>query len=443
MTYAIPEMNMESLEKKLTRIANKATKYGCDFHYEKIGEHFEEKTFSEEVGWDSAYNVPIYKHWKAIVRMIDIEVSGLAAVNGWKFAASLDYTSNGNIIKGTGEVEIPERYYSCRPWCEHCKTNRDRAHSYIVFNEDTKEFKQVGKSCLRDFTGGLSAEAVAQFESYIKEAEQAVTGGSWWAKTYFLVENFMVFLAETIRIFGYVRRGGHDVSTADRAEELYREANDMRVPQGKATQARLLEAKVRGFDRDNPASIELAHKVREWIVNNEKNDNYFHNLKVACLSERLDLGNLGLLASAFPAYDRELEKEAERREREEKAKEAAAKSSWMGNVGDRVSFEVAEYFIITSWETQWGTTTVYKFTSTNGQEATWKTSSWFEEEKVVGKIITGTVKEQKEWNGIKQTEITRCKISEKKVEEKKEEGKKKEEPGEDPREAFNLLDDLD
>lgn len=433
MTYSIPEMNMESLEKKLTRIANKAAKYGCDFHYEKIGEHFEEKTFSEEVGWDTAYNRPIYKTWNATIRMIDIEVSGLAAVNGWRFAASLDYTTNGNIIKGVGEIEIPEKYYSCKPWCEHCKTNRDRAHSYIVFNEDTKEFKQVGKSCLKDFTGGLSAEAVAQFESYIKEAEQATESGSWWSKTYFLVENFMVFLAETIRIFGYVKRDGHDICTADRAEELYRDANGMRVSQGKLTQARLLEAKIKGFNRDNPDSIELARKVREWIVNSDRNDNYFHNLKVACSLERLDLGNLGLLASAFPAYNRDLEKEAERREREARAREAAAKSSWMGNVGDRVSFEVADYFVITSWETQWGTTTVYKFSSTDGKEVTWKTSSWFEEEKVVGKIITGTIKELKEWNGIKQTELTRCKISEKKVEKKEE----KSSAQEDIMEAFS------
>ena len=412
MTYSIPEMNMESLERKLTRIANKAKKYGCDFHYEKIGEHFEEKRFYEEDGWDSANARPIYKEWKAMIRMIDIEVSGLAVVNGWRFAASLDYTPNGNIINGTGEVEIPECYYKCAPWCEHCKTNRDRAHSYIVYNEESKEFKQVGKSCLKDFTGGLSAEQVAQFESWIKEAEYATCGGSWWEREYFNVDGYMAFVAETIRVFGYVRRQGNDISTADRAEELYRNANGMRIPYSKIVQARLYEAETRGFNKDNPDSIKLAKTVKDWIVNNERDDNYFHNLKVACSSEQLDLHNIGLLASAFPAYDRELEKEAERREREEKARESAAKSSWMGNVGDRISFEVADYFVITSWETQWGYTTVYKFVSTTGQEATWKTSTWFEAEKVVGKIITGTVKEQKEWNGIKQTELTRCKITE-------------------------------
>ena len=33
-------------------------------------------------------------------------------------------------------------------------------------NEKTKEFKQVGKSCLKDFTRGLSAESIAYYYSF-------------------------------------------------------------------------------------------------------------------------------------------------------------------------------------------------------------------------------------------------------------------------------------
>lgn len=42
MTYKIFEGNLERLEKKLTRIANKCKKYGCDFRYEQVGEVFED-----------------------------------------------------------------------------------------------------------------------------------------------------------------------------------------------------------------------------------------------------------------------------------------------------------------------------------------------------------------------------------------------------------------
>ena len=48
MTYKIFEGNLERLEKKLIRIANKCKKYGCDFHYEQVGEIFEDVKDDED-----------------------------------------------------------------------------------------------------------------------------------------------------------------------------------------------------------------------------------------------------------------------------------------------------------------------------------------------------------------------------------------------------------
>lgn len=412
MQYSIPECNIESLEKKLIRIKNKCAKYDCNFHYERIGEHFEERTFYE-YDYDSvdAFGTPASKSWKEIVKFIDVEVEGNAAINGWKYAASLEYTTKGNIISGVADIEIPSRYYNCEPYCEHCKTMRDRRHSFIVFNEETGEFKQVGKSCLRDFTGGLSAEQAALYESFFKEVEQASEfngiGGS--GKTYFYVDEFMNYVAETIRIYGYCKRDGVNISTADRAEELYRSSHyGMRISE--SAEKRVREAKEKGFDADNVQSVELASKVREWVLSSERSDNYMHNLKVACALECGDYTVIGLLASAFPTYNRELEFEAERKAREAKDAAERAGSSWMGKVGERVSFKIADCVKVTSWETQWGITSVYKIVDEGGRVATWKTSAWIDD-KDIGKTIKGTIKELKEYRGVKQTELTRCKIA--------------------------------
>ena len=117
-------------------------------------------------------------------------------------------------------------------YCEHCQTNRDRRNSYIVFNESTQEFKQVGKSCLRDYTNGLSAEMVALHESFLKCAEEAHewygTSGGWF-DGWFKVDEFMSYAAETIRIYGYAKRDGYNISTASRVEDLYRKAKGMRL----------------------------------------------------------------------------------------------------------------------------------------------------------------------------------------------------------------------
>lgn len=40
--YSIYEGRMEDLMKKITRIQNKCKKFGCDFHFEQVGEELKE-----------------------------------------------------------------------------------------------------------------------------------------------------------------------------------------------------------------------------------------------------------------------------------------------------------------------------------------------------------------------------------------------------------------
>lgn len=404
MTYSIPEMNMEALEKKLARISKKAAKYGCDFRFEKTGEHFETRELDE-------YD----KNGKRLteeIRYIDIDVEGKAEANGWQFAASLDYTEKGNIISGVAGLEIPERFYSCTPWCEHCKTRRDRKSSYIVYHAESGEFKQVGSGCLKDFTHGLSAEAVAQYESWIHECEEAseFSGFGGWAQRWYDTREFMAAAAETIRIFGYVKRGTEGMTaTADLVDDLYR------VYAGHSLglcRDFLLEqydmARSKGWDMDNPASWELADTVRDWIASNEKNDNYFHNLKVACALDHVLGNSAGLVVSAFPAYNREMDYQAEKIARERKAAAEGAASDYVGKIGERISFETDNSRCLTSWATQFGMTFVYKFVDGDGNIYTWKTGKDLDCD--CRYKVVGTVKEHKDYRGVKQTELTRCKV---------------------------------
>lgn len=439
--YSIPECNMESLEKKLVKISNKCKKYGCEFKYERVGEHFEDHEFPKY----NDFGEKVGKYTET-VKFIDIEVDGKAVVNGWKFAASLEYTDKGNIVVGHGGLEIPSRYYDCAPWCEHCKTMRDRKYSYIVFNEESGEFKQVGKACLKDFTGGLSAEGVAMYESYFKEIEVAedYSGWSGFGKSYFKTDEFMACVAEMIRIYGYVRSSDYysGISTASRAEDAYRVENGMSLGMfAEEVKAMYDEAVAKGFDSKRKETAELVEKVRNWILSNERDDNYFHNLKVACALEYCDGRPTGLLASAFTAYDRELEREAEKRERELKAKAEGELSKHVGTVGKRISFKAVEVKALTSWETMYGVTVIYKFVDGDGNVFTWKTSGWVNTDREIAKV-TGTVKEHKEYRGVKQTELTRCKIEY--VEEKRVDEKEHAPANNEAREAFNKwMDDLD
>lgn len=117
MAYSILEANMERLEKKLTRIQNKCKKFGCSFTYEKVGEEF--KTLKDDRGVE-------YQ-----AKFILIEAEGKAVLNDWMFVASVQHTEKGNIINSTGcSIEVPERYYTSEPICEHCNSRRARKDTY-------------------------------------------------------------------------------------------------------------------------------------------------------------------------------------------------------------------------------------------------------------------------------------------------------------------------
>ena len=410
MEFKIPEQNIESLENKIKRIRKKCLKYGCDFKYERIGEHFEEIPVYDEEGNETGNTYP--------VKFIDVECEGVAKVNGWSFAASLEYTEKGNVIKAIPGIEIPKRFYACEPWCEHCKTNRDRRYSFVVLNEESGEFKQVGKSCLKDFTGGLSAEHAALVESFFKEISESerVSFGGGFSYRYYSVKEYVVYAAESIRLFGYVKndRCSGTLSTLERAKVMYHRDHNFPCVMGyKVDEEVYNETKDRGFNPKNPETVALAEKAIEWAVNNDAENNYAHNLKVACSLEWADYSNLGLLTSAVVGYSKAMGILAEKAEREKALAEAAERSHHVGEVGKRVSFVPAEIKCITSWDTMYGTTWVYKLVDESGNEFTWKTSSvnnpiGCDDEKITK--VTGTVKEHKEYRGVKQTELTRCRF---------------------------------
>ena len=403
MRYAVLDGNMDRLRKKMTRIGNKCRKFGCDFSFSEVGEEFREVEDGDE---------------KYVLRYVLVDVEGHAVVNGWKFIASVEHTDKGNIIsKVVTDVEVPERYYDIDPVCEHCGTNRRRKDTFIVMNEETGEFKMVGKSCLKDFTGGMSAEAVTAFIAGFDEVIKGETPMEGYSLVrYMKVREFLHYVAETIRHFGYVKRASGVRGTADRAGNYYAYDHGwLNGPWNEFERERCKkEMEMCGFNPDSPEAVDETEKALEWLNGQEDNSNYMHNLKVACSLE-YDNGHDGVLASLFPTYKRELAYEAERRAREAERLariEAEKVSEWVGNVGDKVDIRVRKVEVITAWVSSYGyrdkMVYVYKITDDSGNIFTWKTGTDIPEDV---KGIRGTVKEHKEFRGVKQTEVTRCRCA--------------------------------
>lgn len=125
-------------------------------------------------------------------------------------------------------------------------------------------------------------------------------------------------------------------------------------------------------------------------------------------TECLDSDMYGVYNDFKRGYMNQLIADAEEAERKAKAE----KSSYFGNVGDKVDgLEVTfknEFF----YETQFGGMCIYIFEDADGHQFKWSTSTGFstslEREAVI--TIKGTIKEHSEYNGIKQTVLTRCKL---------------------------------
>ena len=210
MEFDIFEGNMERLREKMKKMEKKCAKYGNPFHYEEKGETF--KTVDVLVPGTNETE-------KRVLRYIVVDVSGSPIINNWKFIASCTHTAYGNIFgKACWDVEIPKRYYHSDCVCEHCNSRRIRKETYIIKNEETGEFKQVGKSCLKDYTNGMSSEMVAAYISLYDEviSYEAPPLGYEHKKRYAELREALLYIAETIRHYGYVRSSEEEADSTKR-----------------------------------------------------------------------------------------------------------------------------------------------------------------------------------------------------------------------------------
>ena len=410
-TYMIWEGFMEKLEKKMSTIEKKCKKYGVEFSYRQTG--------NEEYRDVEDNDGETHK-----LRYVEIEAEGKAQINDWEWLASVERTEKGNLIRSARDVKVPVKYYTSDCYCEHCKKNVWRKYLSLVRNTKTGEIKQVGNSCLKDYTHGMSADAAAWYLSLftgLEEAEEETPSfgcGGWGKVEYYDVEEATRYICETIHHFGFVpKRDESDSYNLEKQPTAYKAGDFYDVAHGRKNglglkRFREIEAEMKriGFNADRPEVVKEAHDALAWIAaQDDSNSSYLHNLKLVCSMGQVKSWHYGILASLIPTWNKSLVREAER-----KAKAAAeAHSKHVGEIGQRITFEVASTKIVTSWETDYGTMWLVKFVSTEGNVFMWRASSLnaLPDDFCEIKKITGTVKDHDEFRGVKQTFVNRCKVA--------------------------------
>ena len=413
--YLIHESNLERLEKKMATLQKKCAQSHCSFTYNVLGEEY--KTYTNEDSGEE-YTAKFYQ----------VEVDGVAQYNGWRFVATLDHHDNGNVIRAYDtELTIPEKYKTCGPTCEHCNRIRTRKDTFLVYNEEKNEFKQVGKTCLQEFTNGLSAENIAFFVSIYEAAEASYGYSGLSYNRYTSVDEFVPYAFECYKHWGYQKSAASiegDIpigyrSTRDRASDYFYIGRCF--PKDRERLQKEMDEV--GFDANSEYAVSNTTAALEWIRNIDKaeleGNEYLRNLYVVASDRYTDYRSLGILTSLTTAYLRHIDQIAAYEKKQKAQEEEKATSNHVGTVGQRLTVATSSFACVSSWSGYYGPTYLYKFTDESGNVFIWYASSPVDNEDLVI-AVTGTVKEHSEFNGLKQTVLTRCKVSKKSAPEKEE-----------------------
>ena len=390
-TYLIPEVNMPKLETALKRIKRKCDKYNCEFNV-SVGE----PVFHPEITDEGVH----------YIKYVPVSAEGVAlADSGWEFIALITHRDEGNVIRQFNfNYEIPARFLKTSSTCDHCNTNRSRTETCLLHHRGSDEWKQVGKSCLKDFTGQLDAEHAALMATGLAALEKSA---EWLSdegikhKKYYPVFRFLTCVNECINHWGYARSESEN-PTGRRAFRYY-QIMEEGARASKTEEHDLQQVK---FNSRTDANRDKVKAAIDWLLSIEQVDNYLGGLQSIVKSEYLRITECNYVASLIPTYNHYLETEAKKRARIDQE----GSSKHIGQPGDKVSIAVVSASHITSWTDQFGVTNMYKFISAEGDVLIWTTQKSLDTDKVKG--ISGTVKRHDIYDGVNQTHLTRCKITE-------------------------------
>ena len=401
-TFAIYEENLDRLTKQINRIKNKCIKYRQSFTFTEVGEEFQDITTQNgEV---------------VTLRFVLVQVDGQIEHHDWKFVGTIAHEEAGNIIRQLNtQFLVPTKYYTSKPTCDHCKTQRRRKDTYLIINEVTGEWKQVGKTCLNEFTNGMNAEDVASYISLFNSLIQGASPSSGSSfKQYHSVAQVLSYAFETVKYFGYQRATEWEARPTRSRCMDYADLCNGRSRYMSNGQIRALQKEMDsvGFDGDSATNQKLAWDAIQWALNNEDESNsYLHNLKVICSSEYTESRNLGMLISLAATYNRVLGTLEEKKKQESEQEIEVKVSEFLGAEKDKVLVTLVSGRCLYSNDTIYGTMYMYKFVDDQGNVIMWSTGNAVDLDNIEGATISGSIKKLETYHGVKQTWLTRCKVT--------------------------------
>jgi len=379
--FNIPSANMEKLTKKIKTLNKKALKAGTGA--------ITLTTISKTVDKNDDGTVDV---------TFQVALEGeIPRINGWAFIARLDHNTDpsgeSNLIYVMPSADLPEHFRTAAANCEHCGWDRRRRDTYILQNEDSGEYKQVGRTCIRDFIGVDPARIAEQAERYtkafrfIEEARESGWGGMNDHRDIYL-PSYLSWVSQSIREYGWIS-GREAYEDFDKVSTASQAVGDMF-----ATYKPQLPT-----DEDK----ELAVAAIAHVLTLEPKNDFLFNINAIAKQNYLDWKATGLAAAIMFVYNRHLEEEAKR-----KAAADLSKSEHVGALKERLEFDVR--VIGKRWvEGYYGSSALIRMLDANDNLfVTFASGNFGDDVNIEDKVtIRGTVKKHDEFKGVKQTILNR------------------------------------
>jgi hypothetical protein len=409
--YEIPESNLSTLEAALTKLNKRAAKLGCKAPELLPAEpRFVDEPIRDQHGHATGATRRVFRF---------VVVAEPVKLAGWAFSAVIDHVTNEgeslNLLRAMPGVRLPKAYRTAKATCDHCNTQRRRNETFVIWSETEQRFARVGRQCLVDYLGGdtaqqilAMAEILSAFAAACSENEGYSYGGSSdWRFPAAIVLAYTHAALETNRGAYISKKAAYGnegvVATADTVWSWLTYGLRKRSP-GEPKPPTLTEK-----------DTEAAEKALTWAmaIDPDTDSDYLYNVRAFCGVGAIPYKGVGIVCSAFPAYLREV------------PRDALAGSKALGSVGDRfggkakgskpaLALTITEVRDIPS---EFGTTTLFRFEDADRNVLAWYYSGGpfvFGRKAEIGDkvLLSGTVKAHKprrEGDGM-ETRLARCSL---------------------------------
>jgi hypothetical protein len=397
--YRCFKYDFDNLEKRIKRITNKLDKYNKHWEFKVLGESVEEVNVYDYTDKYEPKNMG-----KRAVEVVSYSFDmDTLQLGDYKVIAVLEHNAtleqNENVIHILDEsVTIPQKYRTTKSICEHCHIDRAR-NKTVLLQDENGDFKQVGTTCLQEYTGIDASDIVSIYDDIhdivLDYNDRDVDyAGVNSLPIYVKTLDYLTACIQLIHEKGYKKEEDNEIATKYEAMEIV-----------------LLNRQKKEYE-------ELAKQVIDYFRNKTfiESDNFLENIKVYMNAEYTKYN--GFVAYSYLAYKKQLEIDGKKKAEQE----INELSEYQGNIGDRLekeltldkcfSYEIDSY---SGYGTQ--TQYIYLFRDDKGNIYKWKTgNSLFNKDTLKcyesgDKLkLKGSIKGHDEYKGVKQTELTRCRL---------------------------------